>query len=154
MTFDASLDAVFEYLADPDFLVERAMAVGDLEASYDVEDDGEVVTVTAERTTETDLPGFLAKMFNAEQELTLTESWRGDSDRMEGQYEMEIHGQPASVSAIITLVADGDDQCTYRVSHKAKVNLPLIGGKAAKFLQAETEKVALAELEYIADQLS
>ena len=154
MTFDASLDAVFVCLADPDFLVERAMAVGDLEASYDVEEDDEVVTVTAQRTTETDLPGFLAKMFSPEQEITVTETWQGDSDRMEGSYEMEIHGQPASVSASITLIADGDERCTYTISHKATVKLPLIGGKAAKFLQGETEKVALAELEYIAGQLA
>ncbi|MEM6574146.1 MAG: DUF2505 family protein, partial [Pseudomonadota bacterium] len=72
MQFDASLDAVFEYLADPDFLVERAMGVGDVEASYEVEEDDETVTVIAERTTRTELPGFLAKLFKPEQEITIT----------------------------------------------------------------------------------
>ncbi len=153
LTFKASLDAVFEHLADPDFLVDRAMAVGDVEASYEVEEDGDLVTVIAQRTTRTELPGFLAKMFKPEQDITITERWYGDSQRMEADYEMEIHGQPARVTAKIVLAATGKKTCSYTVSHKAKVDLPLVGGKAGKFLLAETEKVALAELQYLADQL-
>ena len=153
MKFDASVDAVFEYLADPDFLVERAMAVGDVEASYEVEEDDETVTVIAERTTQTELPGFLAKLFKPEQEITITENWRGDSDLMEGDYEMVIHGQPARVNATITLKASGDNACSYTISHKAKVDIPLIGARAAKFLLGETERVAALELEYLAEQI-
>ncbi|MEM1091630.1 MAG: DUF2505 domain-containing protein [Pseudomonadota bacterium] len=153
MQFDASLDAVFEYLADPDFLVERAMGVGDVEASYEVEEDDETVTVIAERITRTELPGFLAKLFKPEQEITITETWTGDSDLMKGDYEMVIHGQPARVSASITLKADGDEACSYSITHKAKVDIPLIGAKAAKFLLGETERVAALELEYLAEQL-
>ena len=153
MKFAASVDAVFEYLADPDFLVERAMAVGDVEASYEVEEDDECVTVVAERTTRTELPGFLARLFKPEQEITITENWRGDSDLMEGDYEMVLHGQPARVDARITLKSNGEDSCSYTISHKAKVDIPLIGAKAAKFLLGETERVAALELEYLAEQI-
>ncbi|MEM9529676.1 MAG: DUF2505 domain-containing protein [Pseudomonadota bacterium] len=151
-TFKASVDAVFEYLTDPDFLVQRCEDLGDLESSYEVSEDDDYIYVSGTRVTRTELPGFLAKLFDAQQHIAIEEQWQGDSDRMEATYHMKSDGQPAEVAATIVLEAKGKG-CQYTIDHTPTVNLPLIGGKAAKFLLSETEKVALKELEYLAEHL-
>ena len=76
----------------------------------------------------------------------------GDASRRTATYTLTIIGKPITVTADIELEAAGK-ACIYRIKHKARVKVPLIGGVIEKFMIGETEKGCAEELTYLADFL-
>ncbi|MDH5171271.1 MAG: hypothetical protein OEW92_02545, partial [Gammaproteobacteria bacterium] len=62
--FDCAVEEVFGLLTDPDFVVERSLALGDLESSCKVQERGEVTVVVSDRKVRRDIPSFLARIFD------------------------------------------------------------------------------------------
>ena len=151
--FDQDVETVFNLITDPNFLVERSTALGELEADCDVEDYEDKTVVKMRRIVSRDLPAFLAKLFNPKQTLMLEETWLKDGDNWKGKYVVTVEGQPVTVSADFTLSSNGSGSC-YKISHKAKANIPLVGGKVEKFILANTEDGATKELEYAKQRLA
>lgn len=150
--FDHDVETVANLLADPDFLVERSLAMGELDASAEVDGTDEEYTVSMTRRVKQDLPAVLAKMFNTEQEMQMTETWRWDQDGYTGDYKVTVEGQPVVVSAQFSLKPDGDGS-VYSISHSAKAKIPLVGGKVEKFILGQTTDGAMAELNFAKAQL-
>lgn len=153
MQFDQDLETVWETLQDPDFRVERSLAMGELSADCEIEDFGDRVTVAMTREVTRELPSVLAKVFNPKQNLNYKEEWHADGEGWRGSIEITIKGQPVVVSADMSLqpAASG---CVYQVSHKCKAKIPLVGGKVEKFVLSQTDDGAVAELEYLKSALS
>lgn len=151
-TFDQDVNTVFNLITDPDFIVERCVALGEVEADCDVEDYEDKTVVTIRRVVSRDLPAFLAKLFDTQQTLKMVETWNKDGENWQGEYRVDVEGQPVTVTAKFSLEAKGSGSL-YRIQHKAKANIPLIGGKVEKFILGNTESGAGAELEYTQNAL-
>jgi len=151
--FDQSVDEVFELLSDPDFLVERSLALGELEADCEVEEYEDCIVIKMARTVEPEMPAFLAKIFGSTQSLDMEETWQRNGDDWEGSYEIKVGGQPVTMEANFSLTADGDGSC-YEIEHFCTAKIPLVGRKIEKQMLAETSGGATAELEYLQQKLN
>lgn len=151
--FAASANKVFEQLCDPDFLVDRCLALGELEAECEVEERGGETVITMRRTVERKLPAFLARLFNARQQVELVERWKGKGKNRHGSYTLRVLGQPVRVEATLELRPLAGGGCSYTVNHTARADIPLVGRRIEAFILDQTEDGARAELDYLADSL-
>ncbi len=151
--FDYAPEVVFEVLCDPDFVVERSLALGDLESECEVYEEGEHIIVASKRQIERDLPAFLKKVFDPVQHMELTEKWLEDDD---GGYTAEqhiiIHGVPLTISAEIALFPTSNG-CCYRISQSAAAKVPLIARKLEKYALGEAEDGVEEDMRYLAEYL-
>ena len=150
--FDCGIDTVWALLCDPDFRVERSIALGELSAECDIEESDEQVVVKMEREVIRELPSVLAKVFNAQQSLVFIETWQPKGDGWAGEMSIEIKKQPVRLGATMSLMPTASG-CEYIVSHHCKAKIPLIGGKVEKFVLSQTDDGALAEVNYLKDKL-
>lgn len=151
--FSHSAEDVFELFCDPDFLVERCMAIGELSADVEVEeDDSGKVTVSMTREVKRELPAFLAKMFNPQQVVRVVETWQQIGDNFTGKGEITVDGQPVNIKTSFTLKST-DNGSVFAIKYAPKASIPLIGGRVEKFIEGQSEKDVLKELEYMAEKL-
>jgi hypothetical protein len=147
------IESVFGLLTDPDFLVDRSLQLGELEAACEVSDDGEIAVVEMTRKLKRDLPGFLAKMMDPVQTVRITERWQADGEGgWTGEYDFEMEGQPVWVGADFELYPT-DAGCCYAIEHRTRAKIPLIGRKIEKFVLTQAEQGCMAELDYLRDRL-
>ena len=155
MHYEYGQDAqsVFALLTDPDFLVDRCLELGELEASCEVKEHGEVTTISLTRTVERDLPRVLARVFDPVQTIHMTETWKpDDEDAYKGSYTFEVVGQPVTVRATFELYPT-EDGCCYVIDHTVKAKVPLIGSQVEKFIRGQVVDGCQAEMEYLEQQL-
>lgn len=152
-TFSHSVDDVFDLFCDPDFLVERSMALGETSADAEIEDDGTKVSITMRREVTRDLPKVLAKVFDSKQVLNMTEEWQQIGEAFIGKAKFVVEGQPVEINSELTLKPT-DSGCVFNVSYKAKAKIPLVGGKVEKFIIANCLEGVEKELEFTAKTLA
>ncbi len=154
VTFEFKYDAqtVYETLTDPDFLVDRCLALGELSAECEVEETGDTTTVKLVREISRDLPRFLAKVFGSVQITEMEENWEPAQGGWKGDWTMKVRGQPVTIYADFKLV-NTPKGCRYSVSHRAKAAIPLLGGKIEKYILEQTSGGAMDELNYLKDHL-
>ncbi len=149
--FNTTADHLFELLTNGKWLEERCLAMGELSAKCKTKkSDG--LQVTMNRRVHRDLPAMVAKVINPDSDIEIVERWSGTAAKRTASYILTIVGKPITVTADIELEATGKS-CVYRITHQAKVKVPLIGGVIEKFVIAETEKGCGDELTYLADYL-
>ena len=150
--FNAPADKVFGLLTNAKWLEERSLALGELSAKCPVKKSAAGLNITMKRRVHRDLPAIIAKVLNPDSDIEIVENWPGGNGKWSGTYALTIVGKPITVSADFVLEAAGRG-CVYRIAHKAKVKVPLIGGVIEKFVIGETEKGCADELEYLASYL-
>lgn len=148
-----SAENVFDLFCDPDFLVERSMAIGELSADAEVaEDEDGVIYVTMRREVTRELPSVLSKLFNSKQVLDVEEKWYQDGDDFVGHSDYDVQGQPVKVSADMRISPNGSG-CLYTVNFKVKADIPLVRGKVEKFIKSNCIDGAEQELKFTATKL-
>lgn len=150
--FEHDVQTVYETLTDPDFLVDRCLALGELSAECDVEEDEELTVVNLVREIKRDLPKVLAKVFGPVQLTEMQEKWRPCEDGWRGDWTMKVRGQPVTIFADFKLLATRKG-CRYSVSHRAKAAIPLVGRTVEKYILDQTSGGATDELTYLRDYL-
>jgi hypothetical protein len=150
--FEHELQAVFDLLTDPDFLVDRNLALGELSAEYEAEASEKGATINAVREIHRNLPGVLAKLFDPVNIMDMKENWRPSSDGWRGDWTMEVREQPITIYGDFELVPT-DKGCRYSVSHRARAKIPLLGGQVEKFTLGQTDKGAVDEQTYLRNYL-
>lgn len=150
--FTHNTDEVFEQITDPDFIVDRSLALGEVSAEAEVEDFGNKVVISMTREVVRDLPKFLAKLFDPKQVLHVKETWQQVGEQYVGSAEFTVEGQPVTVKSSSTLKPT-DNGCVYTVKHTAKAKIPLVGGKVEKFIIGNCEEGSEKELAYTDEQL-
>ncbi|MEX1667573.1 DUF2505 domain-containing protein [Zhongshania guokunii] len=151
--FDCGVDEVWALLCDPDFRVERCIALGELSADCDVEVGEDQVIVRMHREVVRELPSVLAKIFNSKQSLDFVETWQRQPNGWAGSLSIIIKGQPAELKATCSLLATATG-CEHIVDHRCKAKIPLVGGKVEKFVVAQTDAGALDEFNYLKNKLA
>lgn len=152
-SFHAGADTVFEMLTDPDFLVQRCVALGEKNIQCDVEMEGRKTRVVLARTIKQDLPAVLAKLFGDENRMVMTENWESIGNSWMGSYKVEVQGQPVVLSAKFTLKPAGEG-CEYRIDYTCKASIPLVGGKVEAFILGQTEEGMRREMDYLKSKLA
>lgn len=143
------VQTVYETLTDPDFLVDRCLALGELSAECEVEEEeGGATIITLVREIQRDLPRLLVKFFDPVQVMDMTETWIPTGKGWRGSWEMKVRGQPVTVGADFELVPAAGG-CRYRVSHRANAKIPLAGKAVEKYILGETSGGARDELSYL-----
>lgn len=154
ITFSANIEKVFSLLSDAEFLVDRALAIGELSAECTVEDDGKQVVIAMTREVERSLPSFLARLFDSRQTIELVERWKESRGRVRhGSLLITVSGQPVTIEAEMRLKPNAKGGCTYSIAHKVSASLPLIARRVEKFILSQVESGARHELEYLANTL-
>ena len=150
--FKQGVEDVINVLTDPDFLVERNLALGDVESDCETEESDEEIVVRMTRQTPVELNPLLAKFFDSVQNMSMEEIWRRDGDDWTGEYQIQIKGQPVTLSASFSLRANGKGS-RYEITHRCKAKIPLVGGKIEKAVLSQTEEGATKELELAKERL-
>ena len=149
---ESDADAVYALLTDADFLSERLIALGEDPPEVRVKKKGKGVEITLRRVKHLDLPAVAAKIVGDEQKFAMTETWQPSGDGWVGEYLIEVLGVPASIAAEMALFPR-DGGCTYRITHKPKVKIPLVGKKLEQILIQQTEQGCDEEIDYLVDAL-
>ena len=151
--YAASVDKVFALLTDPKWLEARSTALGELSASVKAKKAAGGVTLSMKRRVKRELPGLMARVMSSESDLVFTEVWAADTDGTRlGKLEMEAVGQPVRMSATFELAPAGKG-CIYRITHKCKASVPLIGGAVEKFALGQVEAGCADEFAYLVEYL-
>ena len=152
--YSAPIDQVFTLLTDPRWLQERSAAIGELSAKVKAKKSGGGVTLTMNRRVKRDLPGLVAKVLSSEADLIFEEVWSaaGDGGARTGTLSMEAMGQPVKMTATFELAPAGKG-CVYRITHKCKSSVPLIGGVVEKFAQGQVEAGCADEFAFLVSYL-
>ena len=151
--FDHDVATVYETLTEPQFLVDRCLALGELSAECDVEEDEDYTTVNLMREIRRDLPRIMAKLFDPVQVMDMQELWQAQGDGWGGEWTMDVRGQPVTISATFELVPTKTG-CRYSVTHQVKAKIPLVGRQVEKYILGQTGDGATDELTYLRDYLS
>jgi len=150
--FEAAADTVAALMTDPDFIVDRCLAIGELSAECHAEEDEDSVTLHTTRVAHQDLPGFLTKLVGEEQTVTVHEVWQRVADGHKGRYTVRTARAPIEIEGRFTLQSDGSGSL-YKVEHRFHVPIPLIAGRIEKVLSRQITATVEAELEYTAERL-
>ena len=150
--FMHDIDAIYGIVTDPQFLVDRCLALGELSAECEVEEGEDSTLVKLTRKVDRDLPSALARIFDSVQLMDMREEWLPDGEGWSGSWKIDVQGQPVTITANFELTPSRKG-CRYSVSHKVKARIPLLGGRVEKYILAQTEDGARAELDYIKDYL-
>ena len=151
--YSAPLDKVFALLTDPKWLEARSAALGELSASVKAKKAAGGVTLTMKRRVKRELPGLMARVMSSESDLAFTETWAAEAEgARQGTLEMEAVGQPVRMSASFELAPAGKG-CVYRITHKCKASVPLIGGAVEKFALGQVEAGCADEFAYLVEYL-
>jgi hypothetical protein len=152
--FTAPADKVFALLTNPKWLEARCLALGELSAKISAKKSGGGVTLTMKRRVRRDLPGLVAKVLSPESDLVFEEKWSApDEDGARtGTLTMDAVGQPVKMTATFELAPSGKGS-VYRITHRCKSSVPLIGGAVEKFALGQIEKGCADELAYAAEHL-
>jgi len=146
--FTQPADAVFELMTDPDFLVERCIALGESSADCEVEDEGSKTLVKMSRVVSRELPAALAKIFKPQQTLAVEEEWQTIGASRIGKSVFRVEGHPVVINAKFKLAPEGKG-CVYSVEYTPKVSIPLVGGVVEKFILSQTCEGVDREIEFL-----
>jgi Protein of unknown function (DUF2505) len=146
--FPADIEEVFELLTDPAFLVERNMAMGDVESECEVEETDLALLVKSKREKGLELPGLFADVLGGSQLLNIEEQWQVEDDCYVGSSTAVVEGQSGTVCTEFTL-SPSKKGCEYEVTHSANIKIPLVGRKVEKFILKTAIEDAEKELDYL-----
>jgi hypothetical protein len=151
--YNAPIDTVFALLTDPKWLEARGAAMGELSTSVKARKAAGGVTLSMKRRVKRELPSLVAKVLSPESDLVFEEVWAAATDAgRTGTLTMEAVGQPVRMSATFELAPAGKG-CVYRITHKCKSSVPLIGGAVERFSLGQVESGCADEFAYLVDFL-
>jgi len=151
--YDAPLERVLALLTDPKWLETRCLALGELAASAQTRTAGGKVFVTMKRRVRRELPRAVAKVMPPESDLVFEQIWSPEENGgRSGTLVMNVVDRPVRMTAEFALTPSGKG-CVYRIKHKCKCSMPLIGGAVERFTLGEVEAGCAREFEYLVEYL-
>ena len=116
--------------------------------------DGGVLLVVS-RELPAGVPGFLERLLPRDGRAVQTDDWgpeRPDGSR-HGTWRADIPGAPAEVSGSMRLEPAGSG-CTYVIEGTVSVKVPLIGGRAEKFIRDMIGRLTAKEADVLRGMVS
>jgi hypothetical protein len=151
---EGSVETVFATLTDESWPQHKAERFGDGSRieRREVKPDGGLLMVVS-RELPSGVPGFLEKFLPADGRVVQTDDWGPEEGgERRGVWKVEIPGAPARLGGTLLLeqVPQGS---RYTIQGEVGVKVPLIGGKAEKFIAEMVHKLAAKECELLQARL-
>ena len=153
--YAADPDAVFAMLCDRAWREEVCRATHAIDYTVEVEESGAGVTVRTTRVLPAKLPEPLRSMVGEHLEIVQVETWTSpDGDgRRRADVEVQISGQPASMTGTMTLAPHGTGT-RQTVAGDVRVKIPLLGRRVepeiVKAIRAALDKEGECARTYLA----
>ncbi len=147
--YSGDVDSLFALFQDEDFIVERYLQTGSLNAAVlEISaEDGLLIRVA--RQVKVDVPALLSKFMTPTTQVLQTEHWHGETGGpYRNEMQVEIKGTPVKINVRMELAAKGKG-CVNRVEIESKCGIPLLGGKLADFVGRDAERTANLEYDFI-----
>lgn len=152
-TLPCDADAAQARLSDPDFVVQRAIDLGELAADAELVEDDEVVKLVQRRRAYRVLPNAVRLLVSAEMEMTVTETWSAFEDGSWSCEQIaEIEDQPITIFGDIQLLP-ADDGCLYRIEQRVRATILILGPTIQNYVLGEAQKAMERELGYLKQSL-
>lgn len=99
-------------------------------------------------------PSFLQKFLPRDGRVVQTDDWGPAQDGVRrGTWKVEIPGAPARLAGSLLLEPAGADASRYTIQGQADVPIPLVGGKAERFIAEMVVALSAREAEVLRDAL-
>lgn len=151
--YELPVKPIFEAMTDPNFLIDRNLALGEISSECEAEQSSGKIVISAVREVRRDLPGALAKLFNPVNVMDMTEQWDAKEKGWQGHFTMDVRDQPVTIFGSFELVPT-ETGCRYSVTHRVEVTIPFVGRQVQKYILGQTAKGATDELEYLRQYLA
>lgn len=131
--YDSDPTAVFDMLADEEFIIHKSTQSGSLEVSAGVQATGDRVIIHNRRVLPAKLPGFVRRFVGETLPLDETQTWgaAAEDGSRKADFVVDFDGQPIAFSGTVTLRPDGD-QTAVETEGSIKCSVPVVGGKIEK----------------------
>lgn len=146
----ADVESVFAALSSEGWAHRKAQQLNDGSQVVRREErpDGGVLLEVSRELPE-GVPGFLEKFLPRDGRARQTDDWSAaEGGVRRGTWTAEIPGAPAKVGGTMRLEPSGTGT-TYVIEGAVKVGIPIIGGKAEKFLAGMVERLTEKEAEVL-----
>ena len=156
--------ATYSYSYDTKTILEMFLSKNYIQKKFDTtgarnidflefgEKDGKFIIKT-KRDITAEIPGFAKKFIKPTSTITQTEKWDINNEELKtGTVEVTSTGLPVVMTGDLR-IEPTEEGCKNTLEYEIKVNIPLIGGKLAKFLDDEGRKNAEKEYEFALNYL-
>jgi len=143
---------VYGLLTDPDFLVDRNIALGDVDSECEAEETPSGVLIKMKRTRHLDMPAFLSSVLGGNPVFRTEEQWTTVQDHYRGNSTTTVGSHPGTVHTSFTLYPDKKG-CVYQISHEAKMKIPLLGRKVEEYIVKKAAEDVEKEMGYLRSRL-
>jgi hypothetical protein len=113
------------------------------------------VLLAVSRELPSGVPGYLERFLPRDGRIVQTDEWepeRADGSR-HGTWGVDLAGAPGRAGGTL-LLAPAADGCTYTVEGEVAVSIPLVGGKAERFVRDMLVKLLAKEAEVLRGMLT
>jgi hypothetical protein len=149
--YDVAADDVFALLTDYDAVKAKYEALGhnDVELVERTDRAG-AVTIVTKRVVPMDVPGFAKKILSPKNRVIQTDSWSAPDEKgvRSGTFTVDAKGVPVKVSGVLRLAPEPKGGCVSEIAATVECKVPLVGGKIADFVGADTKKAIDHELTF------
>jgi len=153
-SYPVSVETAFKMLTDEDYLQEKFEATGATNIEImKCKKEGDVFVIENKREIPANPPGFAKKFIKARNKVVGKDVWDLSGKKTKkGTFELDVKGAPIKLSGDLTLkpTKNGSD---YIINFNVKVGIPLIGGKIAKLVEADTRKNQESDYEFTIEYL-
>ena len=150
--FSHDIATVFKTLTDPNFLAERALKLGSLEANGNAQGQASDQTVTLTRKRRINVPSVLKAFLKSVQTAVTNEVWCADGEGYLCKNNTDIQGAPLAVSGEVTLMPSAAG-CTFVANFEPDAKIMLGAKKLEKYAAKTIAKEIELECEYTAKYL-
>ena len=132
--YDADPATVFAMLSDKDFILYKCEQSASLEATAEVIDEGDTVSIHNRRVLPAKVPGFVKRFLGDTIPLDETQHRcpANGSGQRTAEFSVDFDGQPLAFGGTIELHKHGEGSAV-RTKGALKCSVPLIGGKVENF---------------------
>jgi len=135
--YKQDIDTVYRFVTDPDAIKTRCEALGERNVRIQVEEVGGTKVITSTRVIDSDLPGFVKKLFSATNTIVERREWRDAGDKKTCKSHIDVVGTPGKIDSNITISPNGSG-CTYDIEFEVTAKVPLIRKKLEEFVAKTT----------------
>lgn len=138
-------DTVFKMFTDRSYFERKYEKTADSHEVLEHAQDDNTFRIKVKRSMPADapVPGFAKKFLPGNMTVIQEDIW--DLKTRTGRLHIEIHGAPVSINADMKLI-DGADGAENHLSWEINCNVPLVGGKVAKFVAEDMKHKTPADL--------
>jgi hypothetical protein len=137
---------------DPDFRVERSLALGEENVRCDVTSAKHRLEVRMHREVTRELPKILAKFLSPTQIMLVDELWEFDGMVWTGAMSVQVSGQPIVIESS-QLIRASESGSEIIVTNGCQARVPLVGRQIEKFIVGHADYGVEQELAYLAEVL-